>query len=149
MPRAKSLSHYPARYGELVEACAVRSEQIDVKVDSLEQARSLRGHYYAYKGALMRTAQEITARRNAAGGIFPLTKGEADIVEKAKQAETVIVTILAIDGQSILRFENRENSWQAKALAGATSVDSGGKPTSGELDAIAARLAQIKPETPK
>lgn len=151
MPRAKSLSHYPARYAEIIQGCAVRGERCEMELP-LARARSLRGHFYAYIGVLKPEGRRLA-------GANSRTRGEDDTVELAKQAELVMVTIehkagdvitQATDSETIvsLVWQNRENSWQAQALGGLKVRGGDGAPTvSGELGDIAARLMDVQETT--
>lgn len=137
MPRSHSLSHYPSRYGEIIREVAVAGKRAEVPCDGQPTAAKLRGHFYAYVGALRREARGI---KTAAP-----TAGEADILELSAQSAMVLVTIeILSDGRVGLVFQNRENSWQAKALEKVVLKDSMSKPTATTLDDGAARLAALQ-----
>ena len=140
MPRSKSLSHYPSRYGEIIEGCAVRGETVTVPLESTVAGIKLRGPFYAYLGALRRGASLAQARTSAP------SRGEAEIIERAAQSERVIVTLRDDDGKPVIVFQNRDEAWQAKALAAAT-VTKGVEPSNADaLDEGAARLLRLQSE---
>lgn len=142
MPRSKALSHYPAKYGEIVEAAAVRGEETVVPLADAQHALKLRGHFYAYVGALRREARALKAR----SGLF--SSGEQETLERAAQSEMVLVQVEVLpSGHAQVVFCNREASWQAQALAAATTREARSQPTAAPaLDDIAQRLMQVQQE---
>ena len=136
MPRSKSLSHYPTRYAEIVQDCAVRGKRIEVPVETTLHATKLRGHFYAFVGAVKRDARLLDTRGP------PWAAHELGIKELAAQTSMVLVSI----EECLCVFENRERSWQAQALLGARVVDvEAPKLTPRELTGIE-RLLQAQKE---
>lgn len=113
MPRSKAIHHYPKQYGDIIEGCAIRAEKLTIPATSRMEAMKLRGHFYAYVGALRRTSREILDKARARA----LTEGEEEIIERAKQSEMVLVMIDEDQAGVRVAFCNREESWQAKMLA--------------------------------
>lgn len=147
MPRAKSLSHYPARYGEIVEACAIRGATatlsaadaqavMGMSTDPVHAVAKLRGHFYAYLGVLRREGERLAK----AGAISP---GSQEIIDRAAQSFRVVCTIM--DDPVRLVFANRDKSWQAQAFDKIVIEEESGARPVGGLDTIADRLMQIKP----
>ena len=52
MPRAKALNTYPPAYWKICQRCAVGKEVFEHEVESITQALSLQGQFYAFRGAL-------------------------------------------------------------------------------------------------
>lgn len=143
MPRTKSIQHYPDRYQEIIRECGLEGKQIEVPVTDARQAASLRGHWYAFIGALKAEAGRV--QRDAAARGRVLTAGEQDIIHLAGLSASVMVNILAGPPVTVV-FQSREHSWQAKALRGATVIETTGSPSASGLDTTAARLLAIQAE---
>lgn len=150
MPRSKSLAHYPSRYREYIEKVAVQGAVVRIPCDPLTDdlgrtiparmvAAKLRGHFYAYLGALRREARAASSKRQE-----NQTHGDLDIIEASAQSHMVVVTIEEAEGRVYVLMANRETSWQAKALAQATITEGSSKPTDSGLEDIAARLARAQ-----
>lgn len=149
MPRVHKLSHYPVEYGKMIRGCAlggkttaVRFTENSVNQDGTlktprEQAISLRYHYYGYLGSLKAEAGRLRKQDPQL-----LSDGERDTIELDHLREMVLVTVTE---PATVTWQSRENSWQAKALAGA--VTTGGSDAATEpagLDEIAARLLAVQ-----
>lgn len=136
MPRTKSLQHYPERYQEIVRECALQGKTVRVPLDTLKQAMSLRGHWYAFVGSLKVHVRELERE--------PLrARGSQDLIELAAQVSTVMVQI-ASEPPAVI-FQSREHSWQANALRRATVTAGDSKP-SVDLDDMQQRLMKIQQE---
>lgn len=123
MPRSKKLAHYPSRYMEIIEACAVRAERVSVPAESEKMAQKLQGHFYAFVGALQREAGGIKALRLADAS---RTTNDIVIMERAQQSAMVLCRVECENEKWLTVFMSREESWQAKALAGAVVTQKGG-----------------------
>jgi hypothetical protein len=140
MPSSKNLQHYPARYSEIVRECALQAKRVVVELPDAKKAMSLRGHWYAYIGALK--AEAMRRKRGAPASIM-----EDDICELAAQAEMTMVTVEQMTGgRCRVIWQNRENSWQALAVATAIVTGGDSRPTATTLDETAARLLDIQQE---
>lgn len=142
MPRTKSLAHYPSRYAEIIRECGVGGKTIRVTLPTHGRALSMRGHWYAYIGALK---SEVARIKKSQVGIP--SAGEQDIMELLAQSPMVMLQVEAHpDGSADVVWQNRENSWQAQALAKAQITTSDSQPTSTSLDDIASRLMRVQQE---
>ena len=141
MPRSKAIHHYPRQYGEIVEGCALRGERLTIATATRLEAAKLRGHFYAYVGALRRTALEIELR----AGERRLTAGEEEIINRARQSEMVLVMVQDLpDGTAEIAFCNREESWQARMLARGQLTTVSPQPASAKEDAMLERLLAVQ-----
>ena len=140
MPRIKPLNHFPDRYAEIIRQAALEGKQTIVPVDSIKQGRQLRGHFYAYLGALKAAAAEAALQNR------PLTAGEVEIEHLSRLAPTVMAYLEDTGRMVTLTFQSREHSWQAKALAKAETVAAPSRPTATILEPSFERLLQIQQE---
>jgi len=141
MPRTKNLSHYPARYSELLRECGTLGQRAEVLFDDQRRANSLRGHWFAFIGALKHEARNIL--RDLPPGKMP-SPGEDDILMLTKLAPTVMVTVEARDSGFAVVWQNRERSWQAMALREAIVTTPAPLETTKQLDDIASRLMRVQ-----
>jgi hypothetical protein len=138
MPRIKSLNHYPDRYQEIIRECAIEGKQVILEPMPTTRALSLRGHWYAFVGALKAEARSRKARN---------ALGDDDIIHLNELQATVMVQIENVGGGlARVTFQSREHSWQAAALRAATIVTTDSRPTATNLDETAARLLDIQKE---
>ncbi len=141
MPRAKNLQHYPARYAEILRDCALRGVVVEVALPTLAKGNSLRGHWYAYIGAL-----KAEAARRASASAVP-TVGDLDIIELNAQAPMTMIQVVAqADGSCKVVWQNREKSWQALAVGTATVTSGDSRPTATGPEDAAQRLLRIQQE---
>jgi hypothetical protein len=133
------LSHYPSRYSEIIRECGEEGKRVTASFPSAEKALSLRGHYYAFLGALKREADAL----ERAGGLLSLE--DAAIVDLAKVQPRVMLTVRTTgDGTTYVIWENREQSWQAQALAAATVEATDAAPMTPAGEGGLARLMQLQ-----
>ena len=143
MPRSKNLQHYPARYAEIIRETAVEGKVVELLLPDVHRANSLRGHWYAYIGALK---AEAARRRLAARGQLV----DDDICELEVQAPMTMIWVEAQpDGRVRVVWQNREKSWQALAVAGATVTGGDSWPTAAGLDETAMRLLKVQESVDK
>ncbi len=95
MPSIRHPQHYPREYYEILRRVVLAGEQVVVPCESPAKARKLRGHFYAFIGALKRHQTE-----------FP-----DDFAASQR-------TMVSLENSS-LRFQCRDNSWQAQTVAAA------------------------------
>lgn len=112
MGRSRDLQHYPPEYLDICEAVGIRAEIKMIPFENPQEANSLRGHFYAFLGALKDRAVASERKQKETR----LSEGEMDLLEKYKFSRLVQVTIERIDGKPTVVFQNRENSWQAQAM---------------------------------
>jgi len=142
MARTKSLTHYPTRYLEIVRECAIEGKITRVTLPDIKRGLSLRGHWYAFVGALKAEAARI--KREAS---VLITAGEEDIRQVATLAPRVMVQLEASeDGQCSVIWQSRDHSWQAQALREAVTTQSQVAPTAKGVEDIASRLMRIQQE---
>lgn len=102
MPSIRSPLHYPKEYFDLIRMAAVENKITTVPCENEEEARKLRGHFYAFLGSLKRAALGKTP----------------EYVEEYAWGQR---TMCYLD-KTTLSFMPRDESWQSKrvrnALAG-------------------------------
>jgi len=145
MPRNKSISHYPARYPEIVRECALAGQEVRLAVADRKQALSLRGHWFSFVGSIKAEGQRVTRQLALLPTGLPST-AQQEILDLVAYQPMVMLTIEEREGQVFVVWQNREQSWQARLLATATVT--AGKPTAmtAEQDAIGQRLLTAQQE---
>lgn len=123
MSRSKSISHYPARYQEIVEECAMHNKEIRVACETIQQANSFKGHWFSFIGALR--AEEKRVKAEIARAQLPLpTDHQTTVLNLGAWSQRVMLTL--INSPPTVVFQNREHSWQAQIVAKAIVTE--GKP---------------------
>lgn len=105
MPSVRSPLHYPREYFELVRLAAVEGRVTTVPCATKEEALKLRGHFYAFLGALKRAASAATP----------------SYTEEFAWGQR---TMCYLDGET-LSFMPRDEAWQAKRIRAALSETTG------------------------
>ena len=105
MPSVRSPLHYPKEYFELIRLAAVENKVTTVPCEDKATALKLRGHFYAFLGALKRAA-------NANPPTY---------VEEYAWGQR---TMCYFDG-AVLSFMPRDNAWQAKLVRAALGTAAG------------------------
>lgn len=104
MPTIRHPQHYPREYFQIVERVTIGGQSVVVPCETPEKARKLRGHFYAFVGALKRHQTEF-----------------ADAFTQSQR------TMVSLEGSN-LRFQSRDNAWQAKTVAAALAAEPGKSP---------------------
>lgn len=119
MPSIRHPLHYPQEYFQLIERAAIQGLSTVVPCESPEAARKLRGHFYAFVGALKRA--------------------QAEYPEQFAWSQR---TMCYLQG-STLEFMSRDRSWQALAVkAGLEAAPEAQQPSTALPAGIAAFLKQ-------
>jgi hypothetical protein len=88
-------------------------EQV-LDMEDRQQANRLRGQFYAYVGVLKKAAQMIMVQ----GELRQIDSKEEQILELALMSSKLMISVEdAPSGGVLVRFTNREQSWQAQAIA--------------------------------
>lgn len=62
MPRSKNVNTYPEAYWKICERCAVGKEEFQIEVSTVRKALSLQGQFYAFRGALRKEYDNVSAK---------------------------------------------------------------------------------------
>lgn len=154
MPRSKKLAHYPSRYMDIIEACAVRAERVSVPaketetpegeiIPALKMAEKLQGHFYAFVGALQKEAQTLRAQNAPKASRIA---NDIVIMERAAQSAMVLCRVEQVGAEYFTVFMSREESWQAKALLGAVTTKGGTSVPQEDFSESAERLMRMQKE---
>lgn len=119
MAKAKDLQQYPEEYQKIIEQVGVEGKTIMIPFDNGTQAASMRGHFYAFIGALKDHYTKWEPRTKTER----LTDGTLELMDRYKQSRMVYLTIEKLDGKPHLVFQNREKSWQAQKVRQAIIID--------------------------
>ena len=147
MARSRNINAYPRLYWEIVERVAVKKEEFAREVDSMRTAVSMRGSFYAFRGALKRALDE--ARRSPTGltTAAGLTQAQLDDLENAfNWSQSVVFWIKPLERPEdpiVVKFLHRDLT--PKNLLLARMLESGSQPTDGDTaaaDESAARLLE-------
>lgn len=112
MARSQSVTHYPEEYRTIIRRAVLGEQAMFLRTDDRMQAVKMRGHLYAFVGALKKAKVVLAALPRA------LTAEEKDIAECAKLAERLLIQLVDMpDGRTGLSLGNRKDSWQAKLAA--------------------------------
>jgi hypothetical protein len=105
MPSIRHPLHYPAEYFKLIELAAIKGQTTTVPCSSPKHALKLRGHFYAFVGALKRGGDEYK--------------------EQYGWSQQTMCYLQ----DSTLHFIPREKSWQAETIRAAFAAAPPAEPT--------------------
>lgn len=120
MARSRAIEHYPAEYLRLVERVGEELESVEMKLPDRIAAMKVRGHFYAFVGALRKAKSDAVearvkrAREEASLG-KALTLENPNSETYIRLADVVDKVMITITKEGLL-FQRRENSWQAQLL---------------------------------
>jgi len=136
MPRSRELEQYPDQYLEFTERAGL-GEEIKIVIPEVKKALSLRAQYYAFVGALKKKRYFLEAQPQK------LTQDEQRVIDIAQLSYKVICQVESLgDGTSVLKWVNREASWQSQLLSQATIEGAKLPPVTIEMPASLAALAK-------
>jgi hypothetical protein len=112
--QAKSLSYYPANYAVVIRNAIQGNKEQGLDLPDRAQANRLRGQFYAYVGVLKREAASLGLQSE----LRRLAESEQEVMELALLSTKLMISIEdKPEGGVLVKFTNREQSWQAQAIA--------------------------------
>lgn len=117
MARTKNPSHYPTEYARIARQVGIEGKSWEAVVPDRHTGNRLRGHWYAYIGAVRTAAKkalQMPAELHSAEDL--------EYIVLARAIDRVWCGLEAIGstGEFKLSFQNRDQSWQAQLLRKAT-----------------------------
>lgn len=114
MAKAKQLSYYPTNYADVMRNAIQGGKEQLLDAPDRVVANRLRGQFYAYIGVLRREATAISIQ----AGLRQLSAHEEEILELAKMSVKLMISVEdTADGKALMKFTNRDMSWQAQMIA--------------------------------
>jgi hypothetical protein len=108
MPHSRKVSHYPDEYADILRQAVASTGTTTMDFDTRLEAIKLRGHFYAYIGALRREERRIAASNE-------ITSQDRDLLDLARLADKLLIQVVQKPGgTATLEFMARDRSWQAE-----------------------------------
>lgn len=138
MPRTKNVAHYPREYWDIIEKVATEGKTMRIPCDSRTDALKLRGHFYAFVGAMRAHAEKGETEHKRLEGLKGSALQMGEELRRTLDLATASSRVLVQVEDQSLAFINRDDSWQAK-MARRVTMEDGSPSSTLEMDAAASQ----------